>query len=124
MTTYPDDGIVYQSSDMVLAAHADAGSHNESKGRSRAGAHIFLAEDEPFHCWNGAILTIAQIIKFVMTSAAEAKLGALFTTAQKMVALRNTLIEMGWPQSPLPIQTDNTTAEGVVNCFNMPMQSS
>ena len=44
MTTYPDDGIVYQSSDMVLAAHADAGSHNESKGRSRAGAHIFLAE--------------------------------------------------------------------------------
>ena len=29
------------------------------------------------------IQTIAQIIKFVMTSAAEAELGALFTTAQK-----------------------------------------
>ena len=48
MATYPDDGIVYRSSDTVLAAHADAGFHNDSKGRSWAGAHIFLAEDEPF----------------------------------------------------------------------------
>ena len=48
MATYPDDGIVYRSSNMVLAAHANAGFHNESKGRSPTGAHIFLAEDEPF----------------------------------------------------------------------------
>ena len=32
-----------------------------------------------------------------------------------MVPLRKTLIEMGWPQKPSPVQTDNTTAEGVVN---------
>ena len=50
-----------------------------------------------------------------MTSAAEAELGALFITAQKMVPLRQTLIKMGWPQPPTPIQTDNTTAAGVVN---------
>ena len=89
MAAYPDDGIVYHSSNMVLAAHTNAGFQHESKGRSRAGSHIFLVEDAPFPRWNGAILTIAQIIKFVMTSAAEAELGALFTTAQKMVALRN-----------------------------------
>ena len=34
MATYPDDDIVYRSSNMVLAAHADAGFHNKSKGRS------------------------------------------------------------------------------------------
>ena len=34
MATYPDDGIVYRSSNMILAAHANAGFHNESKGRS------------------------------------------------------------------------------------------
>ena len=50
-----------------------------------------------------------------MTSAAEAKLGSLYITALKMVLMRPTLIEMGWPQPPTPIQTDNTTAEGVVN---------
>ena len=50
-----------------------------------------------------------------MTYAAEAELGALYITAQKMVPTRQTFIEMGWPQPPTPIQTDNTTAEGVVN---------
>ena len=43
LATYPDDGTLYRASDMVLAARADAGFHNETKGRSRAGAHIFLS---------------------------------------------------------------------------------
>ena len=28
--TYPNDGIIYRTSDMVLAAHSDAGFNNES----------------------------------------------------------------------------------------------
>ena len=63
LATYPNDGIVYQASDMILAAHSDAGFHNESKGRSRAGAHIFLSEDNPIPRWNGPILSISQVIK-------------------------------------------------------------
>ena len=43
--TYPSDGILYRSSDMVLCAHSDLGFHNESKGSSRAGANIFLSEN-------------------------------------------------------------------------------
>ena len=43
--TYPSDGILYRSSDMVLCAHSDSGFHNESKGRSRVRAHIFLSEN-------------------------------------------------------------------------------
>ena len=42
VATYPNDGIVFRKSDMILAAHADAGFLNESRARSRAGAHIFL----------------------------------------------------------------------------------
>ena len=49
----------------------------------------------PYQKWNGAVLTIAQIIKFVMTSASEAELGLLFITAQALVSIRNTLEEMG-----------------------------
>ena len=49
-----------------------------------------------------------------MSSAAEAEIGA-FYTAQDSVILRNTLIEMGWPQPKTPVQTDNSTAAGVVN---------
>ena len=113
--TYPSDGITYRASDMILAAHSDAGYLNESKARSRAGAHIFLSEDDPYPRFNGPLLTIAQIIKFVMSSAAEAELAALFITAKELVPIRQTLEEMGWPQPKTPIQTDNSTAVGVVN---------
>jgi hypothetical protein len=81
LATYPNNGTLYHASDMVLAAHSYTGFHNESNGRSHAGAHIFLSENDPFPRWNGAILTIAQVIKFVMSSAAEAELGALFIAA-------------------------------------------
>ncbi len=72
ITTYPNDGIVYSASDMILCAHADSGYLNETQSCSRAGAHIFLSEDDPSPCFNGAVLTIATIIKFVMGLAAEA----------------------------------------------------
>ena len=38
--TYPSDGIIYCSRDMVLCAHSDTGFHNDSKGHIRSGAHI------------------------------------------------------------------------------------
>ena len=72
VATYPNDGIVYRASDMVLCAHVDASYLNKTKSCSRAGAHIYLLEDDPIHCFNGAVLTIATIIKFVMALAAEA----------------------------------------------------
>ncbi len=63
---------------------------------------------------NGAVLTIAQIIKVVMTSAAEAEIGALYINCREAVPARHTLEYMGHPQPPTPMQTDNTTALGVV----------
>ena len=83
VATYPNDGILFRKRDMILAAHADAGLLNESRARSRAGAHIFLSENEPKQKLNGPILTIAQIIKTVMASAAEAEMAALFITAKR-----------------------------------------
>jgi hypothetical protein len=40
----------------------------------------------------------AQIIKFVASSAAEAELAGLYICAKEMVPLRDSLVEMGWPQ--------------------------
>ena len=94
MATYPNDGILFRKVYMILAAHADEEFLNESRARSRAGAHIFLSENEPKPKLNGSILTMTQIIKIVMVSAAEAEMAALFITAKKMIPLRNTLIEM------------------------------
>ena len=50
-----------------------------------------------------------------MSSAAEAELGALFINAKEAIYIRQILAQMGHPQPPTPIQTDNSTAEGVIN---------
>ena len=71
VATYPNDGILFRKSHMIFAAHEDAGFLNESRARSRAGAHILLLENEPKPKLNGPVLTIAQIIKTVMASVAE-----------------------------------------------------
>ena len=93
----------------------DASYLNKTKSHGRAGAHIYLSEDDQIPCLNDAVSTVATIIKFVMASAAEAELAALFIAARKMVPHRQTLINMGWPQPCSPVQTDNSTAIGVTN---------
>jgi hypothetical protein len=123
VATYPADGIVYRASDMILCAHADAGFLSETNSCSRAGAHIFLSENDPFPCFNGAVLSIAQIIRFVMASAAKSELVALFITAREMIPHRQTLIDMGWPQPKSPIQTNNSTAAGVTNKTIVPCRA-
>jgi hypothetical protein len=79
---------------MVLCAHSDTGLLNETRSHSCTGAHIFLSKNELFPRFNGDVFSIAQIIKFVMASAAKSELAAL-------------------PKSP--IQTDNSTTAGVTN---------
>ena len=64
---------------------------------------------------NGAILVIAKIIKSVMSSAAEAEIGALFMNAKAIIPLRITCEELGHKQPPTPMRTDNNTAEGIMN---------
>ncbi len=61
---------------MVLGIHSNAGYLNENKARIRAGGHFFMSSDVQNSHNNGAVLTIAQIIDAVMSSAAEAELGA------------------------------------------------
>ena len=80
---------------MILSAHSDSEDLNVAKASSRAGAHIILSENIPVPAYNGPILTIAQIIINVMSSAAEAELAGIFICAKEMVPLRNALNEMG-----------------------------
>jgi hypothetical protein len=104
VATYPSDSIINQSSDMFLCAYSNAGFLNETNSRSSAGSHIFLSENNPFPHFNGAVLSISQIIKLVMASATKSELAALFVTAREMISHRQTLISMGWPQQKSPIK--------------------
>jgi hypothetical protein len=79
---------------MIYSIHSDAGYLNEANARSHAGEHHFLSENQPFPPNNGAILTISEIIKAVISSATEAELGALYINARKRVEIHN--IHRNW----------------------------
>ena len=49
----------------------------------------------------------------VLSSAAEAELGALFHNGKEACPLRIALEEMGHPQPATPMATDNNTASGI-----------
>ena len=87
--------------------------------RSRVGGHFFLSKkisEGQYIRHNGVILVIAAILKNVMAYAAEAELGRLFLNVKETSDLRERLLEMGHPQNePTTIQTDNSTAMGIVN---------
>ncbi len=100
---------------MVLAGHSNASYLSESKARSQAGGHFFMSNNTAKPPNNGAILTISQIIKAVMSLAAEAEVGALYINCRETIPSCHTLKFMGHPQPPTPMQTDNTTALGIVN---------
>jgi hypothetical protein len=106
--------ITYQASNMKLEIHSNASYLLEPKAHSRAGGHMFMAGTEEIPINNGAVLNISQIIKAVMSSAAEAELGALFINAKTAVSMRWTLKELGHPQPGTPIQTNNSTAHALL----------
>jgi hypothetical protein len=113
--THPKAVVTYKASNMILAIHSDALYLSEPKARSRAGGHFFLYDNDKDPTNNGAVLNVSKVIKAVMSSAAEAELGALFINAKIAVPMRKTLEELGHPQPQTPVQTDNSTAYGVIN---------
>jgi hypothetical protein len=112
--TNPDAILTYKKSNMVLAIHSDASYLSEPSARSRVGCHFFCSSDVDDPPDNGAVLNISKILKVVMSSATEAKLSALYINAREAIPMQQLLEEMGHKQPATPIQTDNSTALGVV----------
>ena len=118
----PDATIRYTASGMVLHIHSDGSYLSAPCSRSRAAGHFFLSSwpqditkpDNPPPKGNGPIFTVCKTLRTVMASAAETELGSLFYNCQEAVPLRQALIDMGHPQPPTPIATDNSTAHGIV----------
>ncbi len=107
--------LTYCKSDMVLAVHGNVSYLNEEEARSRAVGHHFLSEDVPLPPNNGTIHIVAEIIKGVMSSAAEAELGAMYINACKAVEERIILEQMRHKQPATPVQVVNSTAKGIIN---------
>jgi hypothetical protein len=109
--THPEAKIRYHASDMILHIHSDASYLSEKEANSRAGGFFYMGRrtNTDKKLTNRAILIISTVLKHVMSSAAEADIGALFINAKEGAVLRTKLEELGHPQPPTPMETDNTT---------------
>lgn len=114
--TWPNAITVFRASDMILRVHSDAGHLAETKSRSRAGGIHYLGNiNDADLCShpNGAVDIVCSILPSVAQAAAEAEYGAMFLNGQAAEPLRQTLLDLGYPQPPTPMICDNTTAVGI-----------
>ena len=122
VSTHPCTTVRYHASDMCLHVDSDASYLSVKKSRSRAGGYFYLSDHSTnpskspvIPTPNGPLHAECRTLRNVMASAAEAELGALFHNGQVAVPIRTCLAEMGFPQPPTPIKTDNSTAAGIIN---------
>jgi hypothetical protein len=82
---HADAKVHFYASDMIMNIHLDASYLSKGKAHSQTCGHFFIGwlpkDDEPI--WiNGAFHIGMNVISFVIVSAAEAELGALFHNCQ------------------------------------------
>ena len=111
LKTDPDAIIMYHTSNMIIAAHSNVSYLSEPKAQSQAGEHLFMSTNTTFLPNNWAVHNTAQILKHVMSSAVEAELGMLFINSKLTTQLWHTLARMGHLQTPMLVQTDNSTQQ-------------
>ena len=112
--SYPLAIIRFYASDMILAVESDAAYLVMPNAKSRVAGYYHMTNPD-LKLLNGAILVECLALKHVVSSAAEAETGGLFHNAQQAVVIRQILHDLGHPQPPTPIKTDNSTARNFVH---------
>jgi hypothetical protein len=76
---------------MILHIHSDASYLSERETKSRSGAFLYMGSstDTAKKPYNGAILIISTVLKHMMSSTAEAEIGAVFINAKEGSPLHN-----------------------------------
>jgi hypothetical protein len=124
--TNPEATVRFHTSDMILHIDSDASYLSAPTACSHAAGYHYLSSrptdptkapdpTDPAPKNNGAIHVMCNIMRKVLASAVEAELDTLFHNGRKACPLRITLEELGHPQPPTPIATDNTTASSIAN---------
>ena len=109
--THTKSTLEYKASDIILYTHSDASYLGVPEGQICTRGFLLLVNQpqdptklttvisEP----NGPLYLELSIVRSVMVSSIEAKLGALFTNGQRAAPIRTTLIEKYHPHRPPPL---------------------
>ena len=104
-----DPRIVFRADGMILHGYCDASFMSEGRAKSRGGDFTYLGRPYPT-APNGAIEPHSSILPMTPTSAGQAEHGELFEFTKDIVAQRQLLEWMGYPQPTqpgTPIYEDN-----------------
>jgi hypothetical protein len=87
----------FHALDMIMNIHSNASYHSAPGAQSRTCRHFFMGsipkDNEPI-VLNGAFHTNTTVMRFVVASAAEVELGALFHNCQTAM-----IFDKPWPTS-------------------------
>ena len=88
LATNPDATIRFHASNIILNIHPGASYLSAANAHSRACGHFIMgwkADPTKTIKLNGAFFTLCAILRFVVASAAEAELGALFLICKQTI---------------------------------------
>ena len=108
--------LVFRASYMKMHIQSDGSHLSRSESRSVAGAFYYLGDTQDPTLLNGPIDVVSSLIPVIITaSAAETEYACVFLSAQRGTSLRQTLIDLGYPQDNTIILCDNSCAVGLAN---------
>ncbi len=88
LATHPNTTVRFHTSNMIINIHSDTSYLLEANAHSRACGHFFMGwkadPTKPIKL-NGSFFTLCAILRFVVASAAKAKLSALFLNCKQAV---------------------------------------
>jgi hypothetical protein len=115
--THPETKIRYHASDMILHIQSDGFYLSKKEATSRAGVFFYMGSSTTTDQknTNGAILIISKVLKHVMSSAAEAEIGAVFYKCQGRSSDSRNIRRIRAHSAPTPMDIDNTTVTGYSN---------
>ena len=107
--TYPNVGLRYHKSDIILHIDADASYLVAPYAKSRFTGLFQLTPNSSTHFNNVLILIVCKTLKYVATSSTECETAAVFHNAQRAIPICYILQQLGHPQPPTPITLDNSS---------------
>ena len=101
---------------MILHVDSDAAYLVAPKAKSRIAGHYYFKNNiiNPSQK-NHPVLVECRCLRHVVSSAAEAEVASIYYNAQNIILHRRILHALGHPQPPIPLKTDNSTANGFIH---------
>ena len=114
--THLDAVIWYKQSNVIIEIHSDSSYLPDPKECSRADGQLsFITKWGQPMMNNVAVHVVSIIIRNVISSKSKDELAALYMNEEDGAVIRNMLEEMVHSRPETPLQTENSTAKGIVN---------